>query len=250
MRTDRTHACAYCRLRFPPSRRCPRCRDDKHVVDLTTKEAHDLLALREARIRRGRWLFSGGVASLAVAGSTWTMFGAPGTSELFLFVAAGFLLAAVLQGGWGFVRELSIRDPEMPRAGDTIEGRVVADTTVEAPGTHAAVVGYRLVGDSSRGPVDDAVVAPFALETVDGRRVQVDPEHALLDVPVERIDGPIDREVVFRWGGDPTDRRWKLGMLAAGATISVEGVARNGVVAGTVRQPIRLRAGGPLQKRS
>lgn len=250
MRTDRTHACAYCRVRFPPSRRCPRCRDDKHVVDLTREEGHTALATRESRIRRGRWLLTGGLASLGVAGTTWTTLGAPGWSEVFLFVAVGFLLAAVFQGGWGFVRELRIRDPEGVEDGDAVQGRVVADGRVEAPGTRAPVVGFRLVGESVRGPVDDAVLVPFAVETTHGRRIEVDVTHAALDVPVAELAEPVDRGLVFRWGGDPSDRTWKLGTLASGAVVSVTGTLDGDRLTGSVRHPVRVRANDPGQKRS
>lgn len=211
------------------------------------------LAMRESRTRRGRWLLTGGLASLAVAGTSWTELAAPGWSETFLLVAVALLLAAVFQGGWGFVREMRIRDPEGAPRGDVLEGKLIATERLQAPGTHASVVGYRLVGDSVRGPIDDAALAPFTLATDDGRRVEVDPTHAMLDVPVSPLNDqlePVDRDAVWQWGGDPSNRPWQLGTVGDGARVQVTGTVEDGRVRGSTGQPVRVKIIPPNQKRS
>lgn len=208
------------------------------------------LAMREGRIRRGRWLLTGALASLAMAGASWTVPLGPGWSEVFLLVAFGLLLGAVFQGGWGFVRELRIRDPEESSRGEVFEGRVEGAARIDAPGTSEKVVAFRLVGESVRGPIDDAASAPFVLVTSGGRRLDVDPTHAVFDLPLSPLAEGVDRGVVWRWGGDASDRKWKLGTLPDGASVQVAGKVDGGSLRGTVGQPIRVRTIDPNEKRS
>jgi hypothetical protein len=254
VRTDRTRACIHCRLRVPRgTRRCPRCRDDRHLVDLVTEEGHERLEARESRLRRGRWLFAGALASLAAGATTWQVLGTPGLAEALLFVGVGFLLASVFQGGWGLVRQLRIRDPEPPADGAeaVVEGRAVARQRLPLPGAEEEVVGYRLVGDTVRGPLDDAVLAPFTVVTEDRRQIEVDPTHALLDVPLVPIAGAVEPELVRRWGGDPASEAFEVGFLADGAPVRVQGELHGDRLEGSVERPVRVSApGGPGQMRS
>lgn len=245
MRTDRTLACIYCRLRLPrDTGRCPRCRDDRHLVDLETDDGHARLEARESRRRRGRWLLSGALASVGAAATVWVTLGHAGLAEALLIVAVALMLGAVFQGGWGLLRPLRIRDPEPDEDADesTVEGRAVALSRMPAPGANDEVVGYRLVGRSVRGPVDDARLEPFVVVTDDGAQIDVDAAHAVLDVPLAPAEVEVERSLCRRWGGDPVGAGFRVGVLADGAPVRVAGVRDGDRLRGSLDHPVRVSA--------
>ncbi|MEM9189800.1 MAG: hypothetical protein AAGF12_11525 [Myxococcota bacterium] len=199
MRTDRTAICLRCALRTSPGH-CPSC-GESGLLDLGNRLERSTalvrLRRRQAYLRQraaSRWLTglvtraSGRVflPLAALATLVGGVLGGFGGAMLFLiyalttfvglvtfaFAAFGVMSLAqraadVLRPGTRGIRLGVSETPLLPVDVDRIVGRVTVVDPIESPLHHERCVGFRLVGEGPRGPIDDAGAVTFEVRGED-----------------------------------------------------------------------------------
>lgn len=216
VRTDRHFLCIACRARTSDARACPLCGGAAALVDVRDEAAREraFRQLRRSPRTRGgaSWIGldraqrrtrarSHGLAALVVVlaltlaapAAAPALFGvSPVTAVLAILLAVlVFVLGRHLHRTFTAMRdaalELSVAEAPRPVAEDarvTIRGRVRLLEPLVAPLTGTPCAGYRLVGETRGGAVDDAWIGTFEIVGDEGGPVRVEPGGATLDVAV------------------------------------------------------------------
>ncbi len=182
------------------------------------------------------------------------------------WVALRAWLKSRVRGRLPFGLAIASEPPRPPsRRRVRFRGRVRALRTLEAPISFERCVGFRLVGSTFGGEVDDAAALAFDLEVDDEEHpVRVEAGTATLDVPVDHAPTPTVvgdglEEFLARRGLFPKRGPVTLaeGVLRPGALVEVTGVAHEEARPDNYRQntpllvlrddptePLRIRALG------
>jgi hypothetical protein len=195
LRTDRFILCRDCHARFSPAPACPRC-GRSHLRDLRRREARP-----PAGSPGPAWLTDHPgaaivlflVAILAAPAAVSALRHDMGAGQVVLAVEIVALGALGLLVLWLRSRRADPRlellpvpkpDGDAPRR--AVRGRVEAPLgeLLTAPLTGARCVAHRIVGETPRGPVDDAAATDFVVAGDPGGPVQVRLGEATIALPV------------------------------------------------------------------